>query len=147
MGEDKPIVHFTLLSPAARTPQRATKGSACYDLYACGDWTIRPEERCAIDTGVLVQFGPGWYGRLYGRSSLALVHGIYLAEGTMILDDQYTLGSVHLNLINRGKWEYHVKQGNRMGQLEICQVPDPVLALPSTGRDECPSPTGDSGGC
>ena len=50
----------------------ATRGSACFDLFATADMEFRPGQTLAIPTGVQTVFDPGLRAIIKERSGLAL---------------------------------------------------------------------------
>ncbi len=99
-------------------PAYKTEGSAGMDLKANieEDITILPLERKLISTGIYISIPIGYEGQIRARSGLALNHGITLANGIGTIDSDYR-GELKVILINLGKEEYTVKDGDRIAQL------------------------------
>lgn len=106
--------HFKLHSSLARLPERATNGSAGYDLYASEDKVIPARTRALVDTGLSMCIPSSCYGRIAPRSGLAAKFSIDVGAG--VIDSDYR-GLVKVLLINHGEMDYSVKVGDRIAQL------------------------------
>ena len=64
---------FYSLRPSAKLPVKATKGSACYDVYACVDEPLKldPRERVLVPTGLIMDIPDGYSVRIHTRSGMA----------------------------------------------------------------------------
>ncbi len=82
------VLNVKKLVPHAKLPERATPGSAGYDLYSTEGYVIQPGHRAVVSTGITVQLPPGTYGRIAPRSGLAVKHGIDVLAG--VIDPDYT---------------------------------------------------------
>lgn len=100
-------------------PKRATPLSAGLDLYCVGHYTIFPNARALIPTGIAVELPTGCYGRIAPRSGLATRYGINVHAG--VIDADYR-GMVHVALINHGPDLVEIRKGERIAQLilEVC---------------------------
>lgn len=129
------------LSPSAILPQRATEGSAGYDLCACleGPVTIEPGEIGRVPTGIALELPQGVAGFVFGRSGLGVKKGVVPANGVGVIDWDYR-GEVQVGLINHGKEPFRIEPGDRIAQLVLLPVLTPVLQeaqeLSGTGRGE-----------
>lgn len=107
---------------AFNIPERATVGSAGYDLKASFDASfnpidIPPGERRLIKTNLVVEIPPGFYGRIAPRSGLAFKHGIDVMAG--VCDSDYR-GEVGVILVNLDTVTgYSVNNGDKIAQLII----------------------------
>ncbi len=120
-----------LLSDTAKVPQRATDGSAGYDLCASTDAeiTIEPGEIRVIPSGIAVALpGKNYVAVVCARSGLAIKHGISLANGVGIIDSDYR-GEICVGLVNLSKKSYTVTPGERIAQLLIMPVETPALVV------------------
>lgn len=63
-----------ILSEKAKLPERATSGSAGYDLFAAHDAVIPGRSQALVSTDVAIAVPEGHYGRIAPRSGLALKH-------------------------------------------------------------------------
>ena len=117
------------ISDKARTPLRATKGSAGADLFACleKDTVIKPGERVLIPTGIAVQpESAECAGFVFPRSSVSSKYGITLANCVGVIDSDYT-GEIKVPLINLSDAPYTVHDGDRIAQLVFMPVILPVF--------------------
>lgn len=104
-----------LCHPQARTPVRATPGSAGFDVSACEDAVVPPNGgRCTVNTGVALCFPDDCYARVAPRSGLAARCGIDVLAG--VVDADY-LESIRVILINHGDQPFTVRAGDRIAQL------------------------------
>lgn len=104
----------------AAPPERATSGSAGYDLRACiGEpVTINPRERALITTGIAMSIPEGHVGLVFGRSGLGVKHGVTLSNGVGVIDSDYR-GQIHVGLVNHSDMPYTISNGDRIAQLCI----------------------------
>ena len=123
-------------------PAKATAGSAGLDLCAAleADLVLEPGERALVPTGFALAIPPGYEGQVRPRSGLALRHGVYLPNAPGTIDSDYR-GEVAVILQNGGRERFVVRRGERIAQLVIAAVLQPVLeevpsaeALGSTER-------------
>lgn len=119
-----------LLREGAKVPQRATEGSAGYDLCACieNDITLKPREIKIIPTGISVMAEKNTAVMIYARSGLSTKYGISLANGVGVVDSDYR-GEVGVALINNGAEDFTVENGMRIAQMVITPVLTPDLIV------------------
>ena len=125
------------LSATAVLPTRATPWSAGLDLYSAHELVIPPQERGVVKTDLSIHVPPGHYGRIAGRSGLALSQGLCVLGGVCDAD---FCGNVAIILLNTEKTPFTVKSGQRVAQFiierisfaEVVEVTD----LPSTIRGD-----------
>lgn len=136
-----PEVAVTLCRSKAVLPQRATTGSAGYDLAACLDapHTLAAGERCLVPTGLKCALPPDLEAQVRPRSGLALKHGITVLNGPGTIDADYR-GEIQVILINHGTDSFTIQPGMRIAQLVFQTVIHPTLtlqeSLEKTGRGE-----------
>jgi len=111
------------LNIEAEIPTRGSKGAVGYDLYSMIDYTIAPNSRAVIPTGISIELPPDTYGRIAPRSGLAVKHGINVGGG--VIDPDYT-GELKVILFNHDRRPYNIMKGYRIAQLvlEQCKTPD-----------------------
>lgn len=120
-------------------PQRASEGSAGYDLRAAvaGDEELAPGERRLVPTGFSLAIPPGFEGQIRPRSGLAVRHGVTVANAPGTVDSDYR-GEVGVILVNLGDEPFRIRRGDRIAQLVISRVEraeiEEVDELPTTGR-------------
>lgn len=124
------------LSPNASLPSLGSHGSAGLDLAASEACSLNPGERRAVSTGVKMALPLGTYGKIEGRSGLAIRNGIIIGGG--VIDSDYT-GEIKVILINTGNQPFVVNKGDRIAQLIVQQYMlnpqfERVEQLPNTER-------------
>lgn len=119
-----------LLREGAKVPERATEGSAGYDLCACieNDVILKPREIKIIPTGISVMAEKDTAVMIYARSGLSTKHGISLANGVGVVDSDYR-GEIGVALINNGAEDFTVENGMRIAQMVITPVLTPDLMV------------------
>lgn len=105
------------LSISATLPSKSTSASAAFDLSAAHAACIPPGENGLIFTDLSIEFPPGVYGRIAGRSGLALYQKIVTAAG--VIDPDFR-GNIGVVLFNQGVKNFEIKTGDRIAQL-ICE--------------------------
>ncbi|GAB7387396.1 dUTP diphosphatase [Bacillaceae bacterium] len=117
------------LKPGAKMPYRSSTGAAGWDLFAHIErpMVLEPlarhdfrEDRelfppYMIPTGVHVELPPGTFWDVRIRSGLAAKHGLILANGAGVVDEDYR-GEVFVPLINLSNKVYVVKPGEKIAQ-------------------------------
>ena len=121
-----------LLSPLALLPTKATSGSAGYDLFSIGTYTIPPGSRQLIATGIALQFPSFLYGRIAPRSGLSFRHSLDIGAG--VIDSDFT-GEIKVLLINNGREVYKVDIGDKVAQI-IFEIFYSPKIVPSTSIEE-----------
>ena len=137
-------LQFYKLFSSVKDPKRATKGSACFDLYSflpdnsavsvyithSEELEIRnrlvqnervqvnPNERVLIPTGIIFDIPNGYSMRLYPRSGLALKQGLTLANNVGIIDSDY-VEPVFAMITNISGTTQYVKHNERVCQGEL----------------------------
>ena len=120
-------------------PQYMTEGSSGMDLFACleVDMILKPGERRLVPTGISVAIPEGFEGQIRPRSGLAIQKGIGIVNGPGTIDADYR-GEIGVLLINLGKEDFRISNGERIAQMVICPVfrafLEEVDDLPPTGR-------------
>ena len=144
---------FYKLDSEVKDPFRATEGSACFDLHSFlpensvakvfishgeqdteirerrvvkGRVQINPTERMLVPTGLIFDIPTGYSVRLYPRSSLALKHGLTLANNVGIIDSDY-VQPVFMMVCNMSGFQQFVTDGERICQAELVQEKQYVL--------------------
>jgi len=119
MSEPVPV-QITLAEGAAM-PTYQTEHAAGMDLRCAEDFTLYPNERRLIPTGLRVAIPPGFEGQVRPRSGLALKHGISMVNTPGTIDADYR-GEVAVVLINHGADVVTFNAGDRIAQLVVCPV-------------------------
>lgn len=117
-------IPIQLLTDNARVPSRAYVGDAGYDLYASASYTLKPFERCLIDTGIAIEIPIGYGGFVLPRSGLAIKKGLSLVNAPGLIDSNYR-GEIKVIAINLDpENEIEIQIGDRVAQLVIMNVAD-----------------------
>lgn len=87
-------VQLTKLYPDAPEPKVATAGSVCFDLSAhrivnITERTADAPAAMVIGTGLKFRFDEGYQLKVFSRSGHGFKHGIRLANGTGVIDQDY----------------------------------------------------------
>jgi len=106
----------------------ATAGSAGMDLCAAieSELVLAPGDRALVPTGFALAIPVGYEGQVRPRSGLALHAGVTLANSPGTLDADYR-GEVGVILVNLGREPFRLRRGERIAQLVIAAVAQPIL--------------------
>jgi dUTP pyrophosphatase len=109
-------------------PAPATPESAGLDLCAGvqAELVLAPGERALVPTGFALAIPPGYEGQVRPRSGLALRHGITIPNAPGTIDSDYR-GEVSVILQNGGGEPFVIRRGERIAQLVIAAVAQPVM--------------------
>src|SRR5437762_969659 len=106
----------------ATLPERATVGSFGYDLAVFGDHIFLPHETKVIPTGLrLAQSLLTMAMLILPRSSLALNHGLIVANSPGLVDSDYT-GPIGIVLYNLRDTAVQLVHGTRVAHAVFIQV-------------------------
>lgn len=99
-------------------PSYATNGASGMDLRANldEDLVIKSGEIQLVPTGIFMEIPEGYEGQVRARSGLALKYGISLPNGIGTIDSDYR-GELKVILINHGKEDFVIKNGDRIAQI------------------------------
>ena len=92
--------------------ERATTGSAGYELIATHDIEIESGFMGRVETGVSLSIPEGYYFQLYGKSGHASRNQIVVLGG--VIDSDYT-GTIKVMLLNMGK-DFKLEKGKSVAQ-------------------------------
>ena len=125
MVDHTPSLHVCIapLMPEALLPQKAYDSDAGFDLAIPADCVCPPQAHTAIDLGFAMQIPAGWYGQIFGRSSI-FRRGLAVHPG--VIDSDYR-GAVQLLLYNVLSTTLHVHRGDRLAQLLLLPVPNVIV--------------------
>lgn len=127
--------------PPVPLPRYMTKGASGMDLFASleKEVILGPGERRLIPTGISVAIPEGFEGQIRPRSGLAMQKGIGIVNGPGTIDSDYR-GEIGVLLINFGNEVFTIRNGDRIAQMVISQVFQPILEevddLPPTPRQD-----------
>lgn len=119
-----PTLRVKRHTATATLPQRATPGSAGYDLCADEDTHIEAGGRQMIKTNLSIEVPTDHYGRVAPRSGLAMKQGINVGAG--VIDSDYR-GQVLVVLFNHSNVTFNVKVGDRIAQLIFERISTPEV--------------------
>ena len=118
-------------------PERATPGSAGFDLASAETAMLAPAERRLFGTGFAVAIPEGYEIQIRPRSGLAYRHGVTLPNSPATIDSDYR-GELKVALVNLGTEPFEVTRGMRIAQIVVGRVEPAefrsVDVLPPTGR-------------
>jgi dUTP pyrophosphatase len=122
-------------------PAYETEGAAGLDLRAAladsEPLTLRPGERAAAPTGLVIALPAGYEAQVRPRSGLALRAGVTVLNSPGTVDCDYR-GEIKVILINLGDAPALIRRGDRIAQLVIAPVSriawEPVDSLDETLR-------------
>ena len=101
-------------------PQRATKGSAGYDIRIPFDYSITPEETLKIPTGIRCKMNNEYVMLIFPRSSLGIKKNMYITNTIPVIDSDYSEadneGHIFLCVKNGGEQMLDLKAGDAIVQ-------------------------------
>lgn len=101
-------------------PQRATIGSAGYDIATPVDVFLKPGESIIIPTGIRCEMYLGWVLKVYPRSGLGFKYRLRINNTVGIIDADYYYsdneGHIMLKLSNEGDKDVALIAGDRVAQ-------------------------------
>lgn len=107
-------------------PEYETEGSAGMDVRAFlpdkNLIIIKPGERVLINTGLYVEIPEGYEIQVRSRSGLAIKRGIFALNSPGTIDSDYR-NSIGVILANFGAENFEVKNGDRIAQLVLNEIP------------------------
>ena len=125
------------LHPDAVLPVRTHASDAGLDLYAAEQASIPVLGRTLVGTGIAIAIPEGYVGYITPRSGLAHSNGITVLNSPGTVDAGYT-GEIKVNVVNHGQAPYVVTPSQRIAQLVIHPIAQPVVEevdhLPDTAR-------------
>lgn len=121
MSAIKPItVKFKKLHPDAIMPTKATKGSACFDVYTLKELWIEEGKNVLAQTGLAIEIPEGYFIEIRPRSGLAR-KGLILLNAPGTLDSDYR-GEIKIALhflYDKSRSTYHINKGDRIAQIRL----------------------------
>lgn len=106
-----------------KKPIKTTKGAVCFDCFARladGFIKIPAGSRCKVALGFAVELPDNLEIVTRGRSGLATKECVDVIEGT--IDSDYR-GEISAIVANNGKGDFSIKDGDRIAQIAIREVP------------------------
>jgi dUTP pyrophosphatase len=128
------------LTPRALLPEKAHPSDAGFDLAIPEAYILAPQAHRQINLGLAVQIPQGWYGQVFGRSSV-FRRGLSVHPG--VIDADYR-GAIQLLVYNHLQVEQQVQRGDRLAQLLL--LPVPVVRLVAVSPADLNPTTRGTGG-
>jgi len=107
------------MAAKATLPLRGSRFSAEHDLYALEDMLLPARGQKLVGTGIAIGIPQETYARIAPRSGLAYKESIRISGG--VIDAAYT-GEVKVIMMNHGKKNYQVQEGDRIAQMIIKRI-------------------------
>jgi len=111
------------LTNTAKIPTRSYRGDAGLDLYSDDYYSIMPNEREIIRTGIKMAIPEGCAGLVWDKSGIAK-NGIHTLAG--VIDSGYR-GEILINIINLSQDIYHISPGQKIAQMIIRKIDFPEI--------------------
>jgi len=93
-------------------------GDAGYDLYSIGEYTVAPQQKVLVETGLHIEIPHHYVGLVKDRSSIASA-GLHTMAG--VIDSSYR-GEVKILLLNVGNKDYTITVGQKIAQMMVVPV-------------------------
>jgi len=107
------------MAAKATLPSKGSRFSVGHDLYALEDLWIPVQGQKLVGPGIAIGIPQGTYARIAPRSGLAYKESIGIGGG--VIDADYT-GEVKVIMMNHGKMNYQVQEGDRIAQMIIEKI-------------------------
>lgn len=109
-------------------PKAASLYASGIDLFSAEEDTVEIDQgdRKLISTGIKIALPIGFEAQVRPRSGLAYRYGITVLNTPGTIDSDYR-GVIKIILINHGKDKYFVNRGDRIAQLVIQKIFQPIL--------------------
>jgi len=117
------IVVKTIVEEGATLPKQTTALSAGSDISAklSKPFVLRPGDYALIPTGLKIALPPGYEAQVRPRSGLAAKYGVTVLNSPGTIDADYR-GEVKVILINHGKEDFTINDGDRIAQFVIAPI-------------------------
>ena len=117
---------FKRIHPDAVLPAYAHPSDAGMDIRSVADVTVPARGRALVPTGLVVLLPPLYEAQVRPRSGLALKHGITVLNTPGTIDSGYR-GEIGVILFNSSDVDFQIKKGDRVAQVVIAPVTQPVI--------------------
>lgn len=107
--------YFSKANESAELPQRATSGSAGYDIRVLKGGIIPPGETVVFHTGIRVHMGESDVLLMFVRSSVGIKRHLMMSTGTSVIDSDFC-DEIMVPLTNIGDEPEVVMSGERVAQ-------------------------------
>lgn len=112
------------LNSGAKIPAFAMEGDAGMDLCSIENAILGPGERISCCTGIAVKIPEEHAGLIWDKSGLALKKGVKIMAG--VIDSGYR-GEIKVVLINLSQEEYKINKGDKIAQMLIQKIKQPII--------------------
>lgn len=108
-----------------KLPQRATLGSAGYDIYMTTSITLKPTQSVIVPTFMRTRIDQGWFLGVFPRSGLGFKYQMMLANTVGIVDEDYystksegndNEGHIMIKIVNMGNKVVELGRNERFCQ-------------------------------
>jgi dUTP pyrophosphatase len=120
------VLRFRRIHPDAVLPAYAHPSDAGMDVRSVDDLVIAPGRRALVHTGLVMALPPMYEAQVRPRSGLALKNGITVLNTPGTVDSGYR-GEVGVILANFGEEDFVVRKGDKIAQIVIAPVTQPVI--------------------
>ena len=117
---------FKRIHPDAVLPAYAHPSDAGMDVRSVDELVIPPGKRALVHTGLVMLLPPLYEAQVRPRSGLALKSGVTVLNTPGTIDAGYR-GEVGVILINLGEEPFAVHKGDKIAQLVIAPVTQPIV--------------------
>jgi len=112
-------VRVKRLSNKAILPTKGSRLAAGHDIYAISKFTILAQGQVLAEAGIAIGLPEGTYARIAPQRGLTSKKGIAINGG--VIDADYT-GEIRIIMINHGKADCRIQEGDRITQLIIDKI-------------------------
>ena len=120
------VLRFRRIHPDAVLPAYAHPSDAGMDVRSVDDLVIAPGRRALVHTGLVMALPPMYEAQVRPRSGLALKNGITVLNTPGTIDSGHR-GEVGVILANFGEEDFVVRKGDKIAQIVIAPVTQPVI--------------------
>jgi dUTP pyrophosphatase len=96
------------------------------DVRSIDDLIIAPGKRALVHTGLIMALPPMYEAQVRPRSGLALKNGVTVLNTPGTIDSGYR-GEIGVILANFGEEDFAVKRGDKIAQIVIAPVTQPMI--------------------
>jgi dUTP pyrophosphatase len=114
------------LNPNAITPHYAHDGDAGMDVYSTINFSLKPNHRAAIPTGLSFELPKGFEIQIRPKSGIALKAGVTMINAPGTLDSGYR-GELKVIMINHSSEDYQIKKGEKIAQIVFARYEEAEL--------------------
>jgi dUTP pyrophosphatase len=120
------VLRFKRIHPDAVLPAYAHPSDAGMDVRSIDDLIIAPGKRALVHTGLIMALPPMYEAQVRPRSGLALKNGVTVLNTPGTIDSGYR-GEIGVILANFGEEDFAVKKGDKIAQIVIAPVTQPMI--------------------